>query len=576
MNEVRRNDPPDNKFRNRFVGFLERLQQESLINSEVAGECSRILKDSGLGALEYLLDLNLLSRDELGNRWAEHIGVAYVDPDQTIADPALARLLPEHFCKKHGCLPLYQFGEMITVAMTDPFNLALISEAETRLNKRISPVFSFPSNINKYLKLQELSSESLTDFIADLERKLAREAERLKGDQDGMLADLPSAVELVDTLLLWSKAERASDIHIEPSEKTTRVRFRIDGILEDRLRFDKRLHPPIVNRLKVLANTDISESRRPQDGNLKVRVREVPLEFRFSTVPSVRGERLVLRSTSESGQKAVENLDHLGFPQQTKETLRSIISSPNGLLFVTGPTGSGKSTTLAALIHELNKPGINIMTIEDPVERQIPGVSQTQPNKAIDLGFAPILRAFLRQDPDVILIGEIRDLETAKIAAEAALTGHLVLSTLHTNNALQAITRLIDIGVDPFLVAPSISGVMAQRLLRRLCDACKQPFHPTQEQLAPFFFNTEDVEVRLFQAKGCPACNHSGYKGRFAIHEVFAISDGMRSLISRNASLVEMERLAADEEFRPMKYEALKRVLRGDTSLEEVMRVMPS
>lgn len=575
MSDSKSPSPREEKAKIRLLNFLERLRQEGVISQEAESECIKIVGESWLKALEHLRELNVIPSDELGNRWAEHIGVAYVSPEQTIADPALMKLLPETFCKEHGCLPLYQFGDTVTVAMVEPFNNNLFNEIESRLKKRISPVFSFSSDIVKCLNIQEVSRESLSSVIADLEHKLSNETDLLDSEEGDELAKLPSAIELVDTLLLWSRIERASDIHLEPTEKNTRVRFRVDGILEVKMRFNKRLHPPIVNRLKVLSGADIAESRRPQDGNLHVTVRDIPMEFRFSIIPSIYGERIVLRSTSETGQKSVESIHLLGLAPSAENALRKVIASPNGIFFVTGPTGSGKSTTLSALIQELNSPDVNIMTIEDPVERRIPGISQTQLNKGVGLGFAPILKAFLRQDPDVILLGEIRDLESAKIAAEAALTGHLVFSTLHTNNALQAITRLIDIGVEPFLVAPAIIGVMAQRLLRKLCEDCKQPYQPTQEQLEAHFTDTDGVDVEFYQAVGCEECNQSGYKGRVAIHELFVITDDMRSLISRNASLVQIEKLAAEEGFRSMKYEALKRALRGETSLDEITRIIP-
>ncbi|HSA03274.1 MAG TPA: GspE/PulE family protein, partial [Candidatus Paceibacterota bacterium] len=318
---------------------------------------------------------------------------------------------------------------------------------------------------------------------------------------------------------------------------------------------------------------DIAEHRRPQDGRISLSLGSRQIDLRFSSVPLLEGEKIVLRVLGSVQRRSIPALEELGFSAVNLTLLKRIISTPNGVFFVTGPTGSGKTTTLYAILKRLNRSGINIMTVEDPVEYRLPGVNQVQVNSAVDLTFASALRSFLRQDPNVILVGEVRDMETAKIASQAALTGHLVLSTMHTNNALQAVTRLVEIGVEPFLVAPSIIGVSAQRLVRRLCPACRETSPMPADSVARYFGDIGNRTVTQWRGRGCSACGGSGYAGRIAIHEVFLLTDAVRRLIARNASILDIQSLALQHGFRPMIYDGLKKVLRGVTTLEEVERV---
>ncbi len=550
------------------------LKADHLISDEAVRECLHHGRASWISALEYLLNLKQVSREELGLRYSVLIGISHVDPAKSIVDSAFIGALDDGYCLSRRCLPLFQFGDAVTTAMVDPFDQETIDDLTRRLGKHVSPVFAFESDIIEALTVQEMSRESLAKLVRELELSLVGVMHDDAADDEDT-SDMPAAVDLVDALFLWSRKEKASDIHIEPLDRSIRIRFRIDGIMQVRLRLNKRLLGPILNRLKILSGADITERRRPQDGRVTAVVKGVTFEFRLSSVPTIYGEKLVLRSTGSTEATHTGTIDGLGLTQRNEARLREIISAPSGVFFVTGPTGSGKTTTLFSVLQTVNSPDVNVMTVEDPVEMRIPGINQIQVNRAIDLGFAPVLRAFLRQDPDIILIGEIRDTETAKIASEAALTGHLVLSTMHTNSAQQAVTRLIDIGVEPFLVAPSIIGVLAQRLVRRLCVHCRESYEPDQEVLEGMFFNVAQHRPRLHRAVGCPACHDTGYMGRLGIHEILDISDEMRSLISRNASLLEIEKLAAEEGFRSMRYDAVKRILQGHTSLEEVARVVP-
>jgi type IV pilus assembly protein PilB len=344
-------------------------------------------------------------------------------------------------------------------------------------------------------------------------------------------------------------------------------------VLQERLKIDPKILPALITRLKVMANLDITEKRRPQDGRISLHLPNRSMDLRFSSVPAMFGEKIVLRILGQTTAKQIPDLAELSFSPANLKTLKRIVECPNGIFLVTGPTGSGKTTTLYSVLKWINKPGINIMTIEDPVEYRLPGANQVQVNHAIDLDFSTALRAFLRQDPDVMLVGEIRDLETAKIAAQAALTGHLVVTTMHTNNALQAVTRLVEIGVEPFLVAPSIIGVMAQRLVRKICDSCKEPYTLTPEQADEIFIRDGTSDVIFHRGKGCPQCRNTGYLGRMAIHEIFVINDEMRSYIARGASILEIQKMARAKGFKSMRHDGIKKVLRGLTTIEEVNKV---
>jgi len=350
------------------------------------------------------------------------------------------------------------------------------------------------------------------------------------------------------------------------------VRFRIDGELQTLLRLHKALGAPIAARLKVLAGLDIIEKRQPQDGRVSLDLKHRSYDFRLSTVPTVFGEKAVVRAIG-AADKSVRTIEQLGLSRHNRRLLKELIKLPNGVLYVTGPTGSGKTTTLYSILAALHRPELNIVTVEDPVEMRMDGVTQIQTNASIGLDFAKALRAVLRQDPQIVLIGEIRDLETARIASQAALTGHLVMSTLHANNASQAITRIVDLGVEANLVAPSVIGVIAQRLVRRICDHCREPYEPDEAVLDALFYNRGDSRVQFYRGRGCEACGHSGYAGRVALHEVFVVTDAIREMISNQASIVEVQREMGRNGFRPLRYDGLMKALLGLTTLDEIERV---
>ncbi|NGZ29574.1 MAG: type II/IV secretion system protein, partial [Magnetococcales bacterium] len=417
-------------------------------------------------------------------------------------------------------------------------------------------------------ELREIDKKAMAMLIEPGSGEVSAAAlEKLAGSQ--------AMVDLTRSVLLLAAKEGASDIHVEPTETHGTLRFRIDGMLQERGRLTKEVLIPFTSRLKALSTMDITELRRPQDGRLRLELTNRSLDFRVSTVPAVHGEKVVLRLLSQINMREVPDLEDLNFSKSIYDQIRELILSPNGVFFITGPTGSGKSTTLFAAIKAINQPSVNIMTVEDPVEYRLPGINQVQVNPAIGMNFATTLRSFLRQDPDVILIGEIRDLETAKIATEAALTGHLVLSSLHTNNALQAVTRLIEIGVEPFLVGPSLIGIMAQRLVRRICENCKESYQPDREIMDRLFHWDGKQEVLFYRGKGCPQCKNTGFSGRMAIHEMVTVSDEIRRLVIERGSAQQIYEAANRVGYKSMRYDGIKKVLRGFTTVEEVNRVAP-
>ncbi|MBW1913922.1 MAG: type II/IV secretion system protein, partial [Deltaproteobacteria bacterium] len=478
------------------------------------------------------------------------------------------------FAKEHRVIPIYQMGDIVTIATADPTNQYIIKKVEKLMGSPVSPVFALPKAIEDAIEIQHQTTSALSGFIA----KIAEDAS-LKGttqitsEQLKELAEDQSVVEFCRGVIILALRERASDIHIEPGEDMVRIRFRIDGVLQEKMKIEKILLPAITSRLKIVANLDIVEKRKPQDGRATFQLPNKSIDIRFSTVPTIYGEKLVLRILGQAANSETLGLEELYLSKSSYDEVRKVIDSPNGVFFVTGPTGSGKTTTLFAILKHLNTPAVNIMTIEDPVEVRLPGINQVQVNADIGVDFGSALRAFLRQDPNVILIGEIRDVETAKIASQAALTGHLVLATMHTNNALQAVTRLVEIGVEPFLVAPSIIGVMAQRLVRRICEYCKEKYKLPVSTMERYFLGDPNQEIFVCRGRGCIECNQSGYVGRVGVHEIFIMSEQVRSMVAKGASILEIEAEAFRSGYKTMRYDGMKKVLRGITTIEEIESV---
>ena len=554
--------------------FMQLLVSTGTITEEVSRRLLTKFDDDAFDVLMHLARGNAGQRHTLGRLWGDSIGVSYVDIRTTLFQREIVDLLPERYARANHMILLYQFGDAITAATSDPLNQFAIQEAERMVGKPISPVFCFPEDIDDAIEIEYQTEDSLKDLSKRIvtDTILIEDITELTRDELQKIAGTQAVVQFAHGLMLMAIREGASDIHIEPGEEKVQVRFRVDGVLREKSKLEKSLLPPLVSRMKILANLDIAEKRRPQDGRINLKLPNRSIDFRFSCIPTIHGEKIVLRILGQAQMRDVPDMTDLAMSRGTLDTLKRIMDTPYGIFFITGPTGSGKTTTLFSMLKYLNKPELNIITIEDPVEYRLPGINQVQINPAVDLDFASALRAYLRQDPDVILVGEIRDLETAEIACRAALTGHLVLATLHTNNAVQAITRLTDMGVQPFIVAPSVIGVMAQRLVRKLCDSCREKYLVTAKD-GQKMVAVEDREVFFYRPKGCSQCNHTGYSGRIAIHEVILVNDEMRGLMARGAPVIDIQQCARKTGFQTMRYDGLKKVLRGMTTLEEVERV---
>ncbi len=491
-------------------------------------------------------------------------------------EPTDANLIPYSFAKKHNVLVEMQGDDAAVVVCADTPKLVVLTEIKRRLNCRISLKRLSTSEFDDLLRERyDKGGSQATQLMDDMgdEMDLERLADEMPQTTDLLEADDDAPIiRLINALLTQAIRENASDIHLEAFEDESVVRFRVDGVLRDILSPRRELHGALVSRIKVMSKLDIAEKRLPQDGRMSLRVAEHPVDVRVSTLPTQHGERVVLRLLDK--QSARLNLESLGMPREILQIFEELIRKPNGILLVTGPTGSGKTTTLYSGLHRLDRKRLNILTVEDPVEYDLDGVGQTQINSKIGLTFAGGLRSILRQDPDVVLVGEIRDLETAEISVQASLTGHLVLSTLHTNTAVGAVTRLVDMGVEPFLIASSLIGVLAQRLVRRLCPHCKQVHQPDETERELLGINQGDG-VEIYTAKGCVECDHIGYSGRLGIYELVPINEGIRKLIHDQASEDDLLRHARKSS-KSLLQNGFDRVRMGETTVDEVFRVTQS
>jgi type II secretory ATPase GspE/PulE/Tfp pilus assembly ATPase PilB-like protein len=520
--------------------------------------------------VQALIDAKIVSKDDACRFWADSMNLAYVDPFVSVITDDAIEKIPLEVAKKTKAIGLYIFNGVLTVAMASPDDQETVKRLGQIARIPVSPVFALQREVEDSIAIHYSNEERLEVSLGQLERSSLFDNPDLAADKMALLAENNALAQILDEIMYYAMRERATDIHIEAHEINSRIRFRVDGNLREILAFSRKLHKALISRIKILCNLDIAETRIPQDGRFSLPIGNQTANFRVSTIPSAYGEKVVIRILAMSGKKSMITLEKMMMSQSILQPFKRLIQNPNGIIFVTGPTGSGKTTTLYSALHEINTPEMNISTIEDPIEIQLEGVTQSQVNATIDLKFANLLRALMRQDPDAILIGEIRDLETAKIATEAALTGHIVFATLHTNSAPQAITRLIEIGVEPYMVAPSVIGVLAQRLAARICENCKEAYTPTRETLAKYFKEDGLSDVQFYRGKGCPKCRNTGYKGRVAIHELVLITEEIRALISEERSVQEITKAAAKVGYKPLRYDGLKKVLLGLTTINEI------
>jgi type IV pilus assembly protein PilB len=528
-----------------------------------------------------LLRLNLLHEDQLIGFLSRQYGIPSITLSQLDIDPDVLKLVPAQIAKKYEVLPIRRAGNALTLAMADPTNVFALDDVAFMTNLQVLPVVASQNAIRKAIERNyDIQSSAMTEVITEMEVEIGDV--EVVDDQEGSAkvdvfelkesADEAPVVKLVNMILVDAIRRGASDIHLEPYEKVFRVRFRVDGVLQEIMTPPKRLEPAIVSRVKIMANLDIAERRLPQDGRIKLRYNTREIDFRVSTLPTIYGEKTVMRLLDRESLKL--DLTDLGFDAWSLENFQKAIHNPYGMILITGPTGSGKTTTLYSAIHTVNSPDINIMTAEDPVEYNLKGVNQLQVHDDIGRTFASALRSFLRQDPDVILVGETRDLETAQIAIRAALTGHLVLSTLHTNDCPSTVARLLDMGIPPFLVSSALLLILAQRLARKVCSECKDPYEADEESLSPYGHVPQGLgQCTFYRGKGCALCNFTGMKGRIAIYEVMPISHEIRDLILRNAPTAEIREVAVAQGMKTLRHSGLLKVIEGTTTVEEVLRV---
>jgi type IV pilus assembly protein PilB len=562
----------------------EILIKENLITSDQLKQALEHQKSTVGRLWTCLMKLGFISDDEITGVLSRQYGVPSINLKYYEVDTAVIKLIPQDTAVRYQIVPLSRVGSTLTIAMTDPTNVFAMDDIKFMTGFNVEPVVASETAIAEAISKfygESQSAEELSKVMKDLTGEEAADLELAAEEQEMNLAEMERAAEeapiikLVNLILTDAVKRGASDIHIEPYEKEVRVRFRIDGILQAVMSPPLKLRDAIISRIKIMAKLDISEKRLPQDGRIMIKYRKdnkiKDLDFRVSTIPALYGEKIVMRLLDKENLRL--DMTKLGFEPESLGKFEKAILRPYGMVLVTGPTGSGKTNTLYSSIARLNTPETNIMTAEDPVEFQLGGINQVQMKDQIGLNFAAALRAFLRQDPNIILVGEIRDFETAEIAVKAALTGHLVLSTLHTNDAPSTISRLMNMGIEPFLVATSVNLICAQRLVRRICSNCKEVMKvPEQAMLDAGYQQEELATTQIFIGKGCGTCNKTGYKGRVGLYEVMEISDELRELILVGASALELKKKAVDNGMLTLRRSGLTKVALGMTTIEEVVR----
>jgi len=552
------------------------LHKKGLISEKDIDRIIKMQKDTGKDLQKIIIELNILKKDEMMIALAEEIGVKYVNLSDIDTDPVIVVLIPEEMARRHQLIAIDKGENKLTVAMANPLDVFAYDEIKIRLGYNLEAVLSYGEDINKALdEVFGVSDEwdQVIDKFENLTVTVLKEEEREAELSAVAAGEEAPIISLVNLMILRAVKENASDIHIESfGDETLQVRYRIDGILHDIMSLPRQLRLAVISRIKIMSDLDIAERRLPQDGRIQVNVGGRTINIRVSILPTVNGEGAVLRILDPTS--ILLELNSLGFSQDILPKFTSLIKKPNGIILVTGPTGSGKSTTLYTTLNILNSTEKKIMTIEDPVEYRLKGINQVQAKPKIGLTFAAGLRSFLRQDPDIMLVGEIRDKETAEVAVQAALTGHLVLSTLHTNDAPSSVIRLIDMGIEPFLISSSVIGVIAQRLVRRICPRCKKEAKLTSD-LAKILeeYNMDRKKIILNKGEGCPHCKETGYKGRIAIFELMIITDTIRDLISSNITSGKLRETAIKEGMCQLKEDGLKKVCEGVTTIDEVLRV---
>jgi type IV pilus assembly protein PilB len=566
---------------------LERKLGEMLVKDKVISARDldlaveeQVETGSSLGRI--LQERGLASEWDIAAVLGKQLNVPFITLSQYEIDSDVLTSIPVQLVRKYRIVPVDRTGDTLTIALSDPSNIYLLDELRLLTNAQIVPVISFESDIEEAIRkyysenenaydemLKDISDQDIQSIITD-----AGSDDSAAGDEDNDLsieADDAPVIQLVNLIIQEAIKLKASDIHLEPYEKELRLRYRIDGVLQEMTAPPKKFQNAIISRIKILSEMDIAEKRLPQDGRFKVKLENQSIDFRVSSCPTAHGEKVVIRILNQAAIKL--GLTDLGFDSDIMKIFEHQIRMPWGMILVTGPTGSGKSTTLYTALSTINDPSKNITTIEDPVEYQLRGINQVQVKQEIGLTFAEGLKCFLRQDPDIMMVGEIRDLETAEIAVKAALTGHLVFATLHTNDAPSSITRLTNMGVEPFLVTASVNMIVAQRLVRRICENCKEAIQPAAELVDSLNLNGSRSEIRFYKGLGCAKCHGTGYKGRLALYEMLVISDAMRDSVIGGMTALHLKELAIDEGMVTLRQAGVRKIREGLTTIEEVLAV---
>jgi type IV pilus assembly protein PilB len=560
------------------IPLLALIQERGLVDDLQLEEVTQEHTRSGKPVIQILQDFGLLDLETILQLMADHLGTEVVELRDLELSADVLQTVPASAARMHQCIPVALYGSSVRVAVADPLNPAVVDELNYLTGKEVQVVVGDPAQIEKAInKFYGEESESVSEILKELgaDADIAKEvADVTSGDGVTDLADLANEVPIikfVNLVLYQAVQDRASDIHFEPFEDEFKIRYRVDGALYEMTPPPKHLALPVTSRIKVMANLDIAERRLPQDGRIALTLAGRQIDMRVSTLPTQFGESVVLRVLDRSAVNM--ELESLGFPKFIYDHVGQTIQQPNGIFINTGPTGCGKTTTLYSCLRRINTLDSKLLTVEDPVEYDIEGIMQVPVNEAAGMTFPRALRAFLRQDPDVIMLGEIRDLETSQIAIQASLTGHLVLSTLHTNDAPGAVTRLIDMGVEPFLISSTLLSVLGQRLVRTICKKCRTPFEPTENQLSLLNLSPHDVGDKVFYyGRGCSNCNDTGYKGRRGIFELLVVSEPIRALINERAPTVVIRQKAVELGMVTLREDGMRGIFEGDTTIEEVLK----
>jgi len=561
------------------------LLEKGLINQEQLDEALKVQKNTTEKLGRILVDLGYVTEQDVLRGHAEQLGIPFLDLDRVSVDEDVAKAIPQSVVQRYNAIPIRRSGNRLTVAMADPTNVFALDDIRLITGYEIDPMLASSDDISALMSgtdgggtqeelqtaLQALDGETGAALADDMDLSGGGIEEDI--DRTQAMEDEAPIIRVVNVIIQQAIKDRASDIHIEPDRRGVRIRYRIDGVLHEVMQVPKYVHAPLISRVKIMGDMNIAERRIPQDGRIHIRHEGKDFDLRVSSLPTVFGEKIVMRILDQSS--VLIGLNKLGMFAETQAHLESVIVQPNGMILSTGPTGSGKTTTQYAILNKINSVEKNIITIEDPVEYQLRGLNQVHVNRKAGLTFANAMRAFVRQDPDIIMVGEIRDLETAETAVQASLTGHLVLSTLHTNDAPSAVTRLVDMGVEPFLISASVIGVLAQRLGRRICQNCKEPYKPPAEALHRVGFNVENADdVVFYRGRGCEQCKHTGYRGRNGMFEFMLLTEEIQDLIVKRAPLSEVRNAALASGMKTLKMDGFQKVLEGLTTVEEVMRVV--